>query len=92
MAVIGVKDDLAGERPKAFVVPAKQPVPGDFPGEAEEEAAELFDALDEHIEAILPESHWPRGNYELLKVLPRTPTGKVSKGLLRATKPSKVYL
>ena len=84
VAVIGVPDYMAGERAKAFVVPSKQPVPGGFPGEAEEEAAALFEELDEHVEGRLPESHWPRGQYELLEALPRTPTGKVSKGLLRA--------
>lgn len=84
VAVIGMPDYMAGERPKAFVVPAKQHVPGGFPGEVEEETAALFEELDEHIETKLAESHWLRGQYELLDALPRTPTGKVSKGLLRA--------
>lgn len=75
---------MAGERAKAFIVPAKQPVPGGFPGQAEEEEAALLEELDEHIQGRLPESYWPRGRYELLEALPRTPTGKVSKGLLRA--------
>jgi acyl-coenzyme A synthetase/AMP-(fatty) acid ligase len=78
--VIGVPDHLAGERAKAYVVPTKQPVQG---GESDEMAV-LFEEWDEHVQSQLTEPHWLRGRYELLEALPRTPSGKVSKGLLRA--------
>jgi acyl-CoA synthetase (AMP-forming)/AMP-acid ligase II len=80
VAVIGVPDYLAGERAKAYVVPTKQPVQG---GESDEAAA-LFEEWDEHMQSKLTEPHWLHGRYELLEALPRTPSGKVSKGLLRA--------
>ncbi|KAL4906202.1 hypothetical protein BDW74DRAFT_167361 [Aspergillus multicolor] len=75
VAVIGVPDYLAGERPKAFIVPAKKPEEG--------EVEALFDEWDEFVQSKLTESHWLRGRYELLEALPRTPSGKVTKGVLR---------
>lgn len=48
----------------------------------------LFDELDEHVQGNLTEPHWLRGKYELLEALPRTPSNKVSKGVLRAMKSS----
>lgn len=75
VAVIGVPDYLAGERPKAFIVPAKPPGEG--------EAESLFEEWDEHVQGKLTEAHWLRGRYELLEALPRTPSGKVTKGFLR---------
>ena len=72
VAVIGVPDDLAGERPKAFIVPTKPPVQA---GESDEIEA-LFDEWDEHVQSRLTEPHWLRGKYELLDALPRTPSGK----------------
>lgn len=75
--MIAVPDYLAGERPKAFVVLAKEAVgPRDMD--------ELFEEWDEHVASKLTEPHWLRGKYELLEALPRTPSGKVSKGVLRA--------
>ncbi|KAL4912840.1 hypothetical protein BDW62DRAFT_215999 [Aspergillus aurantiobrunneus] len=75
VAVIGVPDYLAGERPKAFVIPAKPA------GEGEVEA--LFEQWDEYVQGKLTEPHWLRGRYELVEALPRTPSGKVTKGVLR---------
>ncbi|KAK3936082.1 hypothetical protein QBC46DRAFT_420408, partial [Diplogelasinospora grovesii] len=80
VAVIGVPDDLAGERPKAFVVPSKPPVQG---GDSDETEA-LFDQWDEHVQSKLTEPHWIRGRYELLEALLRNMSGKVAKGILRA--------
>ncbi|KAI0124121.1 hypothetical protein BJ170DRAFT_703556 [Xylariales sp. AK1849] len=80
VAVIGVPDDLAGERAKAFVVPSKQSNQG-----AElDDPESLFEQWDEHVESKLTEAHWIRGRYEILEVLPRNTSGKVSKGILRA--------
>ncbi|RDW86487.1 uncharacterized protein DSM5745_03129 [Aspergillus mulundensis] len=81
VAVIGVPDYLAGERPKAFIVPAKKP--------AEGEVEALFDDWDEFVQSKLTELHWLRGRYELLEALPRTPSGKVTKGVLRRRQESK---
>src|ERR1700761_9035294 len=80
VAVIGVPDDLAGERPKAFIVPSKFPTRG---GDSDETEA-LFDEWDDHVQGKLTEPHWIRGRYELLAVLPRNMLGKVTKGILRA--------
>lgn len=79
VAVIGVPDDMAGERAKAFVVPSKPTSQG---GESDETTA-LFEQWDEYVQSKLTESHWIRGKYELLEALPRNALGKVSKGLLR---------
>jgi acyl-CoA synthetase (AMP-forming)/AMP-acid ligase II len=81
VAVIGVPDDLAGERPKAFVVPSKPPVQG---GNDSDETEALFDLWDDHVQNNLTEPHWIRGRYELLEALPRNMSGKVTKGVLRA--------
>jgi len=51
---------------------------------AGERAKALFEEWDEHMQSKLTEPHWLHGRYELLEALPRTPSGKVSKGLLRA--------
>ncbi|KAM0343555.1 hypothetical protein ACHAPU_008450 [Fusarium lateritium] len=80
VAVIGIPDFLAGERAKAYVVLAKQPGQEAQPQETDD----LFEKWDEHVESILTEPHWLRGRYELLEALPRTPSGKVAKGVLRA--------
>ena len=77
VAVIGVSDNMGGERAKAFVVPSK-------PLSGESDAASLFAQLDEHVQTHLTEPHWIRGRYELLEALPRNASGKVSKGVLRA--------
>ncbi|KAK8110189.1 AMP dependent ligase/synthetase [Apiospora kogelbergensis] len=83
VAVIGVPDELAGERPKAFIVPTKKP-PTELGAVEPVDQEMLFDELDDHLEATLTEPHWVRGKYEILDVLPRTPSGKISKGVLRA--------
>ncbi|KAK6853651.1 AMP dependent ligase/synthetase [Apiospora arundinis] len=83
VAVIGIPDDLAGEWPKAFVVPAKKPPTEQGAAEPVDQEA-FFDELDDHVEANLTEPHWIRGKYEILEVLPRNPSGKISKGVLRA--------
>ncbi|KAK5657867.1 hypothetical protein OQA88_2415 [Cercophora sp. LCS_1] len=80
VAVIGVADELAGERPKAFIVPAKVEELKGLEGGVDA----FFDELDDFVEARLTELHWLRGRYEIIGVLPRNPSGKVSKGVLRA--------
>ncbi|KAI1333957.1 putative amp dependent CoA ligase [Xylariaceae sp. FL0016] len=82
VAVIGVPDDLAGERPKAFIVPVENQDSQPRIDSIDHDA--LFDQLDDHVEAKLTEPHWIRGKYVLLEVLPRNTSGKVTKGALRA--------
>ncbi|KAH8660630.1 putative AMP dependent ligase/synthetase [Xylariales sp. PMI_506] len=76
VAVIGVPDDLDGERAKAIVVLSN-------PKAGPEEIASLFEEWDEHVQNNLTEPHWIHGRYELIETLPRNPSGKVSKGMLR---------
>lgn len=73
VAVIGIPDEEMGESVKAVV----QPAPGAMPGP--ELAAELRDYLRERI------AHYkvPR-SIDFADELPRTPTGKLVKGKLRA--------
>ncbi|WP_063130508.1 acyl-CoA synthetase [Nocardia fusca] len=73
VAVIGIPDEEMGESVQAVV----QPAPGTTPGP--ELAAELRDYLRERI------AHYkvPRG-IDFADELPRTPTGKLVKGKLRA--------
>lgn len=66
--VIGVPDELMGERVKAFVVPAKQ-------------AALTTDSVKEHCAKALAEYKVPR-LIEFVEALPRNSTGKVLKRLL----------
>jgi acyl-coenzyme A synthetase/AMP-(fatty) acid ligase len=82
VAVIGVPDELAGERPKAFVVLSNPPAAG-APANSEEMEL-LSDEWDEHVQAKLTEPYWIRGRYEVLDALPRNLSGKVAKGVLRA--------
>ncbi|KAF3015945.1 nrps [Neopestalotiopsis sp. 37M] len=76
VAVIGVPDELAGERPKAFIVLPQSP--------QQDKVEAFFDGLDDFVEGKLTEPHWLRGKYEVVDALPRNPSGKVAKGLLRA--------
>ncbi len=73
VAVIGVPDDEMGEEVKAVVEPA----PGAVPTEAL--AAELIDFLRGRVARYMV----PR-SIDFVDELPRTPTGKLQKHLLRA--------
>ncbi|KAG9494875.1 putative NRPS-like protein biosynthetic cluster [Fusarium musae] len=75
-AVIGIVDDEAGERPLAFVVPAKQDMTA-------QEKKELILHLDEAIKAQLDETHWLRKQIRFIEELPRGQSGKVLKKILR---------
>ena len=69
MAVIGVKDDLAGEVPKAFIVPANENV--------------TAEKINEFLSDKLAKYKKLSGGIVLLKELPKSPTGKVHRKELR---------
>jgi acyl-CoA synthetase (AMP-forming)/AMP-acid ligase II len=78
--VIGARDEVLGERPVAYVVPAGSP---DLPGLADRtDLAELAGALRAACEAELPRPKRPT-EFCLVPELPLGATGKVSRRRLR---------
>jgi acyl-CoA synthetase (AMP-forming)/AMP-acid ligase II len=73
-AVVAARDEVLGERPVAYVVPAAE--------EAQLEAAQLEDTLRTACEAALPRPKRPTA-FHLVRELPLGPTGKVTRGRLR---------
>lgn len=69
-AVVGLADDVMGEVVAAFIVPAS---PGNF------DAGEFAEALRSRLAKFKVPTHWVA-----VDELPRTPTGKVQKFVLRA--------
>jgi acetyl-CoA synthetase len=72
-AVVGVPDELRGERVKAFVVPREGAVPGD----------ELAADVQAFVKARLAAHEYPR-EVAFVDALPLTATGKVRRADLRA--------
>ena len=75
VAVIAVPDDRAGEVPKAFVV-----VPESMASRNKEEmAAEIIKHVQDH------KAHykWLKGGVEFLDAIPKSPSGKILRRLLR---------
>jgi oxalate---CoA ligase len=70
-AVVGARDEVLGERPVAYVVPA-----------GERADARLEDALRAACEAALPRPHRPAA-FHLVRELPLGATGKVARARLR---------
>lgn len=79
-AVIGAPDELAGERPMAFVVRSSRDL-------SEEGLEDLQDELDEWVQNRLHETHWLHDRIVFLAEIPRNGTGKVLRKELRATVP-----
>jgi long-chain acyl-CoA synthetase len=75
VAVVGVPDDETGEAVVAYVVPQESHA---------ERHDELLDAVRRTCEARLARFKWP-SRVEIVDELPRTVTGKVAKGRMRAT-------
>ncbi|KAL4880710.1 hypothetical protein BJY04DRAFT_207902 [Aspergillus karnatakaensis] len=76
VAVVGVPDEDAGERPFAFVIRAA----GEMAGVGEEE---LRGELNRLVEAALSEVHWLRRNIRFVEEFPRSSNGKPLKFKLK---------
>jgi acetyl-CoA synthetase len=71
-AVVGVPDELRGQRVKAFVVPAADAQPGET----------LTRTLQDHVKARLAAHEYPR-EIAYVPALPLTATGKIKRKDLR---------
>ncbi|KAK0624236.1 hypothetical protein B0T14DRAFT_517716 [Immersiella caudata] len=74
-AVIQTPDERAGEVPKAFVVRAPE-----WKGKPEKEVAE---AVFKHVAGAKPSYKWIKGGVEFVDEIPKSPTGKILRRLLR---------
>ncbi|PMB67278.1 putative 4-coumarate--CoA ligase 2 [Beauveria bassiana] len=77
VAVIGVPDELAGERAMAFVVRSASVM-------ADLSADDLQESINDHVESKLHETHWLGDRIELVAEIPKSQSGKILKKLLRA--------
>ncbi|KAK7515444.1 hypothetical protein IWZ03DRAFT_394732 [Phyllosticta citriasiana] len=75
-AVIPVPDDQAGEVPKAFVV--KGPSVG-----IEENDRMVKRDIEKHVEQHKTKHKWLKGGVEFIAVIPKSPSGKILRRLLR---------
>jgi acyl-coenzyme A synthetase/AMP-(fatty) acid ligase len=75
-AVIPVQDDRAGELPKAFVVKSSSV------GLEESEAA-LKRSISKYVEKEKARHKWLAGGIEFIDVIPKSPSGKILRRLLR---------
>lgn len=75
-AVIPIPDDRAGEVPKAFVV--KSPQVG-----LEESDRMVARAIEKHVEEHKSRHKWLKGGIEFIDVIPKSPSGKILRRLLR---------
>ena len=73
-AVIQVPDEAAGEVPKAYVVKS-----GDAKGSDEEVAR----AIMKHVEEHKARHKWLKGGVDFLPAIPKSPSGKILRRLLR---------
>lgn len=67
-------DDAAGELPKAFVVKS--------PSTGLDDAATIR-AIQKHVEDHKARHKWLKGGVEFLDVIPKSPSGKILRRLLR---------
>ncbi|EFX02406.1 phenylacetyl-ligase [Grosmannia clavigera kw1407] len=74
-AVIQIPDDNAGEVPKAFVVKAD--------GYASKSDEELARSIARHVEEHKASYKWLKGGVEFIDEIPKTPSGKILRRLLR---------
>lgn len=74
-AVIQVPDLRAGEVPKAFVVKAPQ-----AKGKSDDE---ITQSINKHVEEHKARHKWLKGGIEFIDVIPKSPSGKILRRLLR---------
>lgn len=74
-AVIQIPDDSAGEVPKAFVVKAS--------AVASEPEDKVVKSILKHVEEHKASYKWIKGGIEFLDVVPKSPSGKILRRLLR---------
>ncbi|KAH8659630.1 hypothetical protein BGZ61DRAFT_465245 [Ilyonectria robusta] len=74
-AVIQVPDDRAGEVPKAYVVKASE-----AQGKSD---SDVTAAIHKHVEDHKARHKWLKGGIEFIDVIPKSPSGKILRRLLR---------
>lgn len=74
-AVIQVPDARAGEVPKAYVVKADEA--GNTPDD------EVTKSINRHVEEHKARHKWLKGGVEFIDVIPKSPSGKILRRLLR---------
>ncbi|EEH33839.1 4-coumarate-CoA ligase [Paracoccidioides lutzii Pb01] len=73
-SVIAVPDEIAGELPKAFVVKS--------PSAGSDDAATIR-SIEKHVEDHKARHKWLKGGVEFIDVIPKSPSGKILRRLLR---------
>ena len=74
--MIPTPDETAGEIPKAYVVKAKSVG-------LEENDKRLIRHIQKHVENDKARHQWLKGGVEFIEVIPRNPSGKILRRLLR---------
>ncbi|GAD93958.1 phenylacetyl-CoA ligase, putative [Paecilomyces variotii No. 5] len=74
-AVIGIPDEAAGEIPKAFVVKA--------PETSGHNDTSVAQDIKKHVEDHKARHKWLKGGIEIIDVIPKSPSGKILRRLLR---------
>jgi acyl-coenzyme A synthetase/AMP-(fatty) acid ligase len=74
-AVISVPHPRSGEAPKAFIVKA--------PRAQDKDHEELHASIHKHVEDHKPSYKWLKGGIEFLDAVPKSPSGKILRKILR---------
>ncbi|KAM5347280.1 hypothetical protein ACJ41O_010285 [Fusarium nematophilum] len=75
-AVIGIPDERAGEVPLAFVVKSKEAA--EWPSE------DIIKSIHKHVEEHKARHKWLKGGVRFLDIIPKSPSGKILRRILRA--------
>lgn len=76
-AVIGVRDERAGEVPKAFIVQSAKVKQSSISDD------EVQKAIHKHVEDQKARHKWLKGGIEFVDAIPKSPSGKILRRLLR---------
>ncbi|KAL1857999.1 hypothetical protein Plec18170_003223 [Paecilomyces lecythidis] len=77
-AVIPIPDPVAGEVPKAYIVPV-----GGGKSLSAEQSIRLKREIVEHVKEKKARYKWLKGGVELVEDIPKSPTGKILRRVLR---------